>query len=253
MDEQQIMRVFFEIHSNLPREGPGNFDSIKRAFSILPKLNRNPYILDIGCGPGMQTLDLISLTDGKIVAVDNHQQFLDALQKRAVKKSVAERIELVNADMSSLDFKHGTFDLIWSEGSAYFMGFENAIRTWKPLLKKHGYLAVTEVSWTKPGPPDELKSFWDEEYPQIQDIEANRTVIENAGYTLIGHFILPESAWWDHYYTPIENKLPTLREKYKHNPDAIAIIESHDREIDFYRKYSEYYGYVFYIMQTKDQ
>ncbi len=244
------MQVFFEIHKDLPREGPGDFQSTKKAFSMLVELPRQPLILDIGCGPGMQTLDLIALTDGKIVAVDNHQPFLDQLSKKAAQKGVADRITVVNADMSSLDFEEGTFDLIWAEGSAYTIGFENALRTWKPLLKRPGYLAATEIAWTKPAPPEELKCFWAEEYPPMQDIESNLAAIRRAGYRAIGHFVLPESAWWEHYYTPVEQKLVALREEYKDNPKALAVVEFHQREIDLYRQYSDYYGYFFYVMEV---
>ena len=245
-----MMQVFFEIHKDLPREGPGDFQSTKKAFSMLVKLPRQPLILDIGCGPGMQTLDLIALTDGKIVAVDNHQPFLDQLSKKAAQKGVTDRITVVNADMSSLDFGEGTFDLIWAEGSAYTIGFENALRTWKPLLKRPGYLAATEIAWTKPAPPEELQRFWAEEYPPMQDIESNLAAIRRAGYRAIGHFVLPESAWWEHYYTPVEQKLVALREKYKDNPKALAVVEFHQREIDLYRQYSDYYGYFFYVMEV---
>ena len=49
------MRFFFEIHQGLPREGPGDFDSTRRALALLGGLPERPRILDIGCGPGMQT------------------------------------------------------------------------------------------------------------------------------------------------------------------------------------------------------
>ncbi len=52
------MELFFEIHSGLPREGPGDDASTRKAFSMVPSLPASPLILDIGCGPGMQTLEL---------------------------------------------------------------------------------------------------------------------------------------------------------------------------------------------------
>lgn len=249
MNEEQTMRIFFEIHSDLPREGPGDRRSTEKALSMLSDLKKNPYILDVGCGPGMQTLDLLDLTDGSIVAVDNHQPFLDQLSEKVMQKGIAGRVQIVNADMSSLDFHPATFDLIWSEGAAYSMGFKNALSTWKPFLVKQGYLAVTELTWIRPDPPDEAKRFFAEEYPVMQNIESNLEAIRRAGYNVVGHFTLPESAWWDNYYTPIEKKLPAFREKYKDNPEALAVVELHEVEIDIYRKYSDFYGYVFYVMQ----
>ncbi|MDY6834233.1 MAG: SAM-dependent methyltransferase, partial [Chloroflexota bacterium] len=161
----------------------------------------------------------------------------------------ADRIITVSGDMSNLDFEPHNFDLIWAESSAYIMGFGNALRGWKPLLKKNGYLAVTEASWIHAGPPEELLSFWTEEYPEIQDIDSNLAVIHETGYELIGQFVLPESDWWDNYYLPIQSRLPRIRDKYRGDPEALAVIESHEREIDMYSRYSFYYGYVFYVMQ----
>ncbi|MFC1896788.1 SAM-dependent methyltransferase, partial [Thermodesulfobacteriota bacterium] len=88
-----------------------------------------------------------------------------------------------------------------------------------------------------------------EEYPEMRNIESTLSAIRRAGYSVIGHFVLPESAWWRHYYTPLEKKLVALREDYKDNPEALVMIELHEREIDLFRKYSDYYGYVFYVTQ----
>ncbi|MEA5496840.1 class I SAM-dependent methyltransferase [Limnoraphis robusta] len=244
------LETFFEIHQGLPREGPGDFESTQKAYSLLTHLPPQPLILDLGCGPGMQTLDLVELSNGTVIAVDNHQPFLDQLHQKAVEKGVADQIQIVNADMSALEFHHSSFDVIWAEGSAYSIGFENALSCWKPLLKKPGYLAATEISWLAPNPPEELQQFWDQEYPHMRDIEANRLIIQRAGYQEIGYFVLPESAWWVHYYTPLEQKLITLSQKYKDDADKLEVVELHQQEIDLYRQYSAYYGYVFYLMQV---
>jgi len=171
------------------------------------------------------------------------------MSEKLIQKGIADRVQIVNGDMSSLDFHPATFDLIWSEVAAYIMGFKNALSTGKPFLVKHGYLAVTELTWLRPDPLDQAKRFFAEEYPAMQDIESNLEAIRRAGYNVVGHFTLPESAWWDHYYTPIEKKLPELRKKHKDNPEALAVVELHEMEIDIYRKYSDSYGYVFYVTQ----
>jgi hypothetical protein len=48
-----MVNVFFEVHSGLLREGPGDNESTKKAYFMLQDLPENPLILDIGCGPGM--------------------------------------------------------------------------------------------------------------------------------------------------------------------------------------------------------
>ena len=63
----------------------------------------------------------------------------------------------------------GSFDVIWSEGAAYILGFEKALRSWRPLLASAGHVAVTEVTWLHSDPPADLRRFWETEYPAITD------------------------------------------------------------------------------------
>ena len=42
---------------------------------MLKNLPKNPRILDIGCGLGMQTIELAMLSEGQIDALDSHQPF----------------------------------------------------------------------------------------------------------------------------------------------------------------------------------
>jgi len=250
MDER-IKDIFFEIHEDLPRQGPGDFESTKKAFSMLEDLPGVPRILDIGCGPGMQTLDLATLTKGRIVAVDNHQPFLDTLSTRAKECGLTKQIQVVNDDMATLRFAKGSFDVIWAEGSIYIIGFERGIQEWKAFLRSDGNLAVTEVTWLKPNLPKELKDFWEAEYPAIRDVEENTRTIADTGCELAGHFTLPESAWWDYYYQPLESRLVDFRRRYQEDEEALELIAMEQAEIDLYRRYSDYYGYVFYVMRGK--
>ncbi len=252
MNEATAMQVFFELHANLPREGPGNDAATAQALSLVPNLPEHPQILDVGCGPGMQTLALARLTSGHITAVDFYQSYLDRLTATAEQAGLGDRITPCKADMADLPFPPASFDLIWAEGSAYIMEFGNALRQWRSLLKRPGYLAATEVSWLRDDPPTPVATFWQAEYPGMQSIEANLGLTKAAGYRPIAHFILPEETWWQHYYTPLEARLSTLKAQYGSNPDAMEVLDMHQREIDIYRQYADYYGYVFYILQVEE-
>ena len=81
-----MVNVFFEVHSGLPREGLGDTESIRKAYLMLSNLPENPRILDVGCGPCMQTITLAKLSNGRIDGVNNHQPFLERLKKNAKKK-----------------------------------------------------------------------------------------------------------------------------------------------------------------------
>ena len=157
--------LFWEIHSGNPREGPGEFQSTKRAFDMLKDLPSNPRILDIGCGPGTQTIDLSLLTDGSIIAIDNHPQFLEDLGKKIRLSGLIDRITPLIGDMCDLHFEEGTFDIIWAEGSIYIIGFEKGFLQWRTFLKGRGYLVASELTWLRADAPEEIKEYFIKEYP----------------------------------------------------------------------------------------
>jgi ubiquinone/menaquinone biosynthesis C-methylase UbiE len=244
-------KLFWEVHSNLPREAPGDAESTLRAIDMLKDLPSVPAILDIGCGPGAQTVTLARHSAARITAVDTHQPFLDDLARRATKAGVSDRVKRVNVSMFELVFDE-TFDVIWSEGAVYIIGFEEGLRKWRPLLKPGGYAAVTELSWLKSEPPADALAFWREAYPGMATVEENLLRLRRAGYREVGHFTLPDSAWWDSYYRPMEARIVQLREKYRDNPEAQRLLDAEYAEIDLFRKYSAWYGYVFYVMRSAD-
>jgi SAM-dependent methyltransferase len=249
MNTPLAQEIFWKVHRDLPREAPGSEEATLQAFALLPDLPSAPFILDIGCGPGAQTLTLARASLANITAVDTHQPFLDDLASRATLAGVAERIQPVNASMFDLHFDQH-FDVIWSEGAIYIIGFEEGLRQWRGLLKPGGYVAVTELSWLKPDPPDEVLRFWQEGYPGMGTIEQNLARLAAAGYRTLGFFVLPESAWWENYYHPMAARIQKLRTEYQGNSEAQRALDMEFAEIELYRKYSSWYGYVFYVMQA---
>jgi len=249
-DVMEGMEYFYELYTGLPRGGPGDNASTRKAFSYLKHLPSEPLILDIGCGPGMQTLELAKISNGTIIALDNYQPFLDMLLQKAVEDGVEKRIVLKNQSMLEMDFRDSSFDVIWSEGALYQMGFQQGLKKCYHLLKKGGYLAVTEGVMLQSNVPESAKKFW-EEYPDVKDIQGNIAVLQQEQYTLLAHFTLPESSWTEQYYAPLETRIHELQKKYTGNQVALEVFARSEEEIETYKKNSEYVGYEFFIMQKK--
>lgn len=248
MDENpRLFEIFLDVQSGLPRQGPGSDNVTLKALSFCSGLPEKPTILDVGCGPGMQTIALAEATNSHITAVDLNQEYLDELKQSAESAGVSKSIEILCQDMCKLDFDEESFDLIWAEGSAYSIGFENALGTWKRFLKPGGYIAASELVWLRPDPPNEVAEFFGKEYPPMTDVDANLTIIKRCGYEIVDHFTLPDSAWWDHYYTPLEAKLTVLYKKYSGDTEALSIIDMTKREIEMRKLFSKWYGYEFFI------
>jgi ubiquinone/menaquinone biosynthesis C-methylase UbiE len=242
--------IFFDIHRDLPRQGSGRDKYTQQAFELIPHIDQ-PTILDIGCGPGLQTIKLAKLTNGHIIAIDIHQPYLNQLQQHINNNHLNERITAKYLSMFEMDFPEESFDIIWAEGSIFLIGFEEGLKQWKKYIKREGYLAVHEMTWLKKHPPKEIADYWEQVYPAITTIENNLEIIKNNNYRLLGHFPLPEDAWWKLYYHPLEKRLQKLKTKYQNNPEALEMIKEEHKEINMYRKYKEWYGSVFYIMQTQ--
>lgn len=242
------MDIFFEIFRDLPRAGPGCDSATKEAISKISHLTSDSKILDVGCGPGTQTLELARSTQGKIIAIDTNQPFLDRLIARAKQEGLSERIQTMNMSMKDLKFEDTTFDLIWAEGAIYIMGFQKGLKSWSKFLKPNGYIAVTELSWIKQNPSEEVQKFWNENYPKMKSLDQNLEIIKELGFNLISSFAIPESAWWGEYYLPMEGRMRELR-SCDLEEEGQKVLDDQQLEIDLYRKYSDFYAYVFYIIQ----
>ncbi len=241
------LEVLFDIFAGMPRGGPGSNASTRRAFALLSDVPTAPRILDVGCGPGMATLEVARLSGGTVVGLDSHQPFLDALAADITAAGLQDRVLPVKGSMDALPFAAEEFDVIWAEGSLFVMGFDRALSYLKRFLRPGGYLAATELTWLRDEVPDEPYRYLRQVYPALTDTAGNLALFAAAGYGMVGHFALPAADWWDDFYVPVERRLPLLRAKYAADPAGLAAVDEMQVEIDMHRRYGEYYGYVFYV------
>jgi SAM-dependent methyltransferase len=251
MAEERATRLFFELFSGLPRQGPGDEASTRRALALVPGVSARTRLLDVGCGTGRQTLVLAQACAGPIVAVDNHPPFVEELSRQARDRGLGGRVEARVGDMRQLDFAPGSFDLVWSEGAIYAMGFAEGLRAWRALLGPGGFVAVTDACWFRPDPPAECRAFWEAEYPGIRPVADRLAEVEAWGYVWVGHFPLPASSWWDDYYRPLEANVAAFRERRAGEADAQALADQVAREIEVWRRFSDFYGYEFFVMRAR--
>jgi SAM-dependent methyltransferase len=240
--------VFFELHSGLDRESPGSDEATRRAWRGVGA-SEGARVLDVGCGPGPATLELLRCGAGEVVAVDLHPPYLRRLRDAAATHGRAGAVHPLLADMAALPFPDGSFDLLWAEGSIYLLGYERALTDWRRLLRPGGRAAVCDLVWLDADPPEELRAFWDEGYPDMTTVEVRVAQAEALGWRPVDAFVLPEAAWRA-YYDPLERRLEQLLASHADDPDAVAALEGDRVEIDMWRAHGSYYGAAFVLLEV---
>lgn len=248
MDDFQLL---IDLHKPAERQGPGGDAETKRAMELAGLDRSRPLkIVDIGCGTGASTILLARELDADITAVDFLPEFLEELQTRAKDYGVADRITTLNCSMDALPFAEGEFDVIWSEGAVYSMGFEAGISSWRRFLKPGGKLIVSEITWLTAERPAELQFHWQEEYPEIDVASAKIGLLERHGYSPEAYFVLPRHCWLENYYRPMQSRFDAFLEQYNHSDQAKAVVTAEQLEIALYEKYCNNYGYGVYVAKT---
>ncbi|MDY6971921.1 MAG: class I SAM-dependent methyltransferase [Thermodesulfobacteriota bacterium] len=246
----RFWHIFFEVFEALPRQGPGNRACTGKALDLCYDLPSSPAVIDLGCGVGAQTLYLAELSSGTIVAVDSHSSSIERLAATAVEHGLSQRVLPVVGDMANLGQPDASFDLVWSEGAFYNIGIESALRICHRLLRSGGYLAFTDAIWRKENPPADLRSSFEDDYPTMGRVSDLLAAIHRGGFSLIGHFTLPDEAWWDDFYTPMRHRIEELRSSYEDDDEALAILDQLAKEPEMHQRYSDYYAYEFFVTRV---
>ncbi len=217
--------MLLETDHDVLREGFSIYT--RKAFQMLPELER-PCILDVGCGSGVPTLELARLSGGEVVGIDIDQQALDRLARRIEETGLRDRVRAMKCSLFNMEFAEESFDIIWAEGSIHFIGFEKGLREWRRFIKPRGFLTV---------------------HDELGDVEEKLGLIPACGYTPVGHFSVPGQVWWVEYYRPLEKRIEELRQEVCHDPQALAVLEKEQREVDRFRENIESHGSAFFLMQ----
>jgi len=245
MDDLQLL---IDLHKRAKRQGPGGDSETRKAMNLAMLGASEPLkIADIGCGTGASTMLLARDLNTQVTAVDFLPEFIDVLKTRAESEGLINKINPIVASMDNLPFDDEEYDVIWSEGAIYNMGFKKGVGDWRRYLKSGGILVVSEITWTTGERPSELQRYWDREYPEIDTASAKISILEKAGYSPLAYFTLPDFCWLNNYYQPIQNSFSEFLARNANNEHAQALVEAEKEEISLYEAYKNYFSYGVYI------
>lgn len=242
------LELLIDLHKHNVRQGPGGRSETELAIYLSGLDLDTPYdIADIGCGTGASSLVLAEMLNAKVTSVDFLQEFLNDLDRIALEAELDDKITSCCASMDDLPFKPEQFDVLWSEGAIYNIGFEKGVQQWRSFLKSGGVLVVSEITWTTAERPKVLEEYWNTAYPEIDTASNKIKVLEREGYQVLGYFILPEHCWTDNYYGPLEDSYEAFLSRHNSSEAALELIQAEKEEVALYRKYKDYYSYGVYI------
>jgi SAM-dependent methyltransferase len=192
-------------------------------------------------------MHLVALTDGHIVAVDSHAPFITQLAASVAANGLGHRIKPLCADMAQTGFPPGSFDLVWSEGALYNLGLDAALPLCRDLLRPGGHLVFTDAVWRKKDVPEEVRRGFELDYPGMGRRQDVLAAVARHGLAVLGHFTLPDEAWLEDFYTPMQARVRELRGKYAHDAEAQSILDSIHHETDLHAAHGDCYAYVFFV------
>jgi len=159
------------------------------------------------------------------------------------------KIDTRELSMVDMPFDKESFDLLWAEGSIFIIGLARGLKEFREFLKPDGYFAFSEMCWFDNEPPAEIRAYFDNVYPDIRTVDDVLHMAAAEGYTVIDSFNLPESAWWEDYYTPMLERMKILKVKNSGVAEAEAVYTEAETEVEMFRRHSKSYGYTFFILQ----
>ena len=234
------------LFGGMEKLGPGGNVHTLHVLRLLPE-HQFRVIVDAGCGTGRQTMVLAKELGTMVHAVDSYEPFLNDLMRRAKEARIEQLVETHCMDMKDIPGIFQRIDLLWSEGAAYNIGFSNALTTWASAINPDGFAVISELSWLRERVPDTVREFFLSGYPDMQSVQHNIAVAENAEYKALNTYTLPKEAWVEDYYDILEPRAKALVDHV--DPSVRDFAVETVKEIEIFECSEDSYGYVFYVLQ----
>ncbi|MDR1324264.1 MAG: methyltransferase domain-containing protein [Candidatus Margulisbacteria bacterium] len=217
----------------------------------LAGLNKNSKILDIACGHGAASLNLVKKFGCQAAAVDIEESFVKAGQAAAVREKINSRIKFIAGDFNKQKFAANSFDMIIAEGGALsYIGRDSGLKRARSLLKKNGYIEISDLILRGKRLSREVKDIF---LSGLSDLdleteESYRTLLKVNGFEIIFCSYIARQ-YWEMYYENIKQNLKNRKGFFS----AKNVRDSLNKEMSFFykRKDLDQIGYLFIVAKKR--
>lgn len=161
-------------------------------------IEKNDYILDIGCGGGVNVkrfAEIIS-DDGKVVGLDYSDVSVEKTTKLNEEFIKEGKVEVVEGSVSEMPFDDGTFDMVTGFETIYFWpNFIEDLKEVNRVLKKDGVLCFGNEARHEDGEMDKYDDLIDLLDMKIYTDEVLEKSLESAGFKEIELNKNPDNSW----------------------------------------------------------
>jgi SAM-dependent methyltransferase len=201
----------------------------RKAYRMIPRLEK-PRILDIGCGSGIPTLELARLGRGDVIGIDIDRPALDKFVRKIAEAGLNKRVQALNCSLLHMGFLDESFNIIWSEGSIYAIGFERGLQEWNRFLRPGGFMVI---------------------HDEQGNVREKLDQISICGYNLLGYFLLSQDTWRREYFDPLEKLVNEFQPKLIDDPKSSDELIHAQEELEMFRRNPERNSSAYFIMKRQ--
>lgn len=173
----------------------------------LANLNEKSTILDIACGTGIASINLVKKFSCKAVAVDIEKSFIDEGKKNAAALGLSNKIDFIVSDFNQLKLKKNSFDMIIAEGGALsYIGRGPGLKQAHSLLKKNGYIEISDLIMKSKYLSKNIENAFNLEGLDLETEESYRALLKLNRFEIIFCSYIAQQ-YWEEYYQNIKQNL----------------------------------------------
>jgi SAM-dependent methyltransferase len=130
----------------------------------LCQINKDSYILDVGCGAGQTACYLAKTYGCRVAGIDILEKMVERSRERATKEKIADKVEFRVADAQELPFEDDLFDAVITESVTAFPADKlKAVQEYARVTKPGGYVGLNESTWLQTPVPPEMADWASQE------------------------------------------------------------------------------------------